>query len=411
MNLRNNHYIIIHVFFAAIAFGCGRYTPDSSARDMPGSLSFGEHLIDRLPRGYKIAVADINGDGKSDIIGLATDPPALVWYENPGWLKHVITSRTMNNIDLAVRDVDGDGLPDIVLASEFGMSRTDSGGEISFLKNPDDSEREWPLLAIDSEPTAHRLAWIDFAGNGAHELLAAPIMGRGAKAPLWNIPVRLLLFMPGLQNERLTWTGRLLDDSLTVVHGVCVNDFDNDGKQELLTASFEGIHLFKYAPPGGDSEWIKIRIGEGEQGNPAKRGSSEIAAGVLMTQKGKFCAAIEPWHGDKVVVYLPVENGEGLRERIVIDDSFSEGHALITSDLDGDGSDEIIAGYRGKGTSLFIYKCADGKGRIWEKIPLDEGDMATSGLTAADINGDGRMDILAIGTSTDNIKWYENTGK
>ena len=104
---------------------------------------------------------------------------------------------------------------------------------------------------------------------------------------------------------------------------------------------------------------------------------------MLPPRNQKFCAAIEPWHGEKVVVYL----------------------------LDGDGSDEIIAGYRGKGTSLFIYKCADGIGRSWERIELDKGDMAASGLVAADINGDGRVDIAAIGTSTDNIKWYENTGR
>ena len=43
------------------------------------------------------------------------------------------------------------------------------------------------------------------------------------------------------------WTAHLIDDSLTVVHGVHVIDWDDDGRDEILTASFEGVHLFDAA--------------------------------------------------------------------------------------------------------------------------------------------------------------------
>jgi len=36
--------------------------------------------------------------------------------------------------------------------------------------------------------------------------------------------------------------------------------------------------------------------------------------------------------------------------------------------------------------------------------------MAGSGCAAADINGDRRPDLVCIGNSTANIKWYENLG-
>jgi hypothetical protein len=36
--------------------------------------------------------------------------------------------------------------------------------------------------------------------------------------------------------------------------------------------------------------------------------------------------------------------------------------------------------------------------------------MAASCLAIADINGDGRPDIVAVGSSTANVKWYENLG-
>ncbi len=405
-------YFLICLFWSA--FCLCRISGDgfaASGAEMSDRLTFKEHMVNRLPRGYKVAVADINGDGRPDIVGLATEPPALVWYENPDWERRVITTRTNSNIDLAIRDIDASGSMDIALAYEFGMSRTSSGGNISILKNPGIPDSGWEIEVLDAEPTAHRLAWADFRGNGTPQLLAAPIMGRGARSPLWEVPVRILLFEPESRGPEITWSKSVIDSSLTVLHGICITDFNNDGRDELLTASFEGIHLFESGQFGKRSIWKKTRIGEGEQGNAEKRGSSEIAVGILGPAKRKFLASIEPWHGDKVVVYLSPENQSTTWERFVIDDSFNEGHALITADLDGDGRDEILAGYRGKGTSLFIYRCVDEKGRRWERIPLDEGDMATSGLAVADIDGNGLPDIVAIGTSTNNIKWYENLGK
>ncbi len=89
----------------------------------------------------------------------------------------------------------------------------------------------------------------------------------------------------------------------------------------------------------------------------------------------------------------------------MIDDSFSNGHALATADLNGDGRDEIVAGYRTRGNT-YIYT-AGGSGEQWTRTTLDEG-MASASCAAADLNNDGRVDIACIDGTR--LKWYENRG-
>ncbi len=88
--------------------------------------------------------------------------------------------------------------------------------------------------------------------------------------------------------------------------------------------------------------------------------------------------------------------------------------AGVVADLDGDGADEIIAGWRdtvpGKSPpGINIYKANDGA-TAWQKHPLERGGVATEDLACADLNGDGRTDIVAVGRATGNVKIYWNEG-
>src|SRR5207247_1901922 len=159
------------------------------------------------------------------------------------------------------------------------------------------------------------------------------------------------------------------------------------------TASFEGIHLFKAEGQHDRLTWKREHLGAGEQSGAPSRGSSEVRLGHLKGGK-RFLAAIEGWHGPEVVVYSPGLPGT-LWGRRVVDQSMDEGHALWTADVDGDGSDEVLAGFRGKRHGVVMYRTPDG-GQSWERTLLDDG-IACQGFIMADIHANGHPCLIGIG--------------
>ncbi len=358
--------------------------------------TFSEHTIaSDLRAGYQVVAADLNGDGKPDLIALGSGMTELVWYENPSWQRHVIVSgvsRMINCVVLAAKD---GGIPDIVLASEFSMQAADSPGVVSVLRHNGDPRQPWTIQEIDRLPTSHRLRLADIDGSGKKVVINAPLTGAKASAPDYRGQTPLVFYTPG------EWKRQLIsEENSGVVHCIYIIDWDGDGRDEILTASFTGIHLFKL---GGDGRWSRTEIAKGDPAPWPKSGSSDVAVGRLGA--ARFLAAIEPWHGNQVVIYRQAGR-EWARQ--VIDATLVDAHTILTADLNGGGLDEVIAGYRGQGRSVYIYSAGDPAGERWSRAPLDAGGMGAAACAVADLNGDGRPDIACIDSTR--LKWYENLG-
>jgi len=371
-------------------------------------IKFQRHRIDNFPAGYQVAVADINSDGRPDVIALSTNADRVDWYENPSWKRHPV-ARTARNIDLAVRDLDGSGHPVIAVASGFYMNDGSRGGEIQLFGQPVKVDELWQRQPIAVDPVVHRLRWGNLDGTGP-VLVHAPIFGPGSKGAEAAKPSHLWAFRPPQQPGK-PWETWKIDESLTVLHGIQVADLEGHGRDSILTASFEGIHRFDFTGQGAAGHWRKVQLATGaspvSNRSGAARGSSEVAA-FRLSKDRMLIAAIEPWHGNQVVVYTPPAKEGDLWQRHVIDDTLHEGHALVVSDFGGDGQDEIVAGWRAGGGGLRLYKATDSTGAHFQAYDIDPA-MPAEGAVAADINGDGKPDLVAIGGRTNQLAWYENT--
>ncbi|HEX4949235.1 MAG TPA: VCBS repeat-containing protein, partial [Blastocatellia bacterium] len=243
----------------------------------------------------------------------------------------------------------------------------------------------------------HRLRFAEIDGSGKKVLVNAPLAGATVAPPEYKGNVPLVIYRPG------AWQREIISTALAgVLHGISIVDVDRDGREDILTASFVGVDVFRL---GQDAKWLRTKLLAGDPAPWPKSGASEIAVGML--GKERFLTTIEPWHGHQVAVY---RFGQTQWERLVIDDTLNDGHTLVTADLNRDGRDEIIAGMRGQGRRLSVYSF-DTKAKKWQRQSLDEGGIAAAACAVADLNGDGKLDVACIGSATANLKWYENQGR
>jgi hypothetical protein len=374
-----------------------------------------QEIETKLKVGYSVLLVDLNGDGKKDIV--VADTQRVVWYENPTWKRRtIIEGKTKpDNVCLAAYDIAGDGRLDLALGADWKGLNPNAQGTLQWLRRGKTLDEPWTLYPIGSEPTIHRIRFADLDATGKPRLIVVPLLGRHS-TPQGNWtdgePVRILAYKIPRDPTRDRWEPEVIDHSMHVVHNFWpVQAADGNG-MDILTASYEGVSLLKRGTSG---QWKRQQVGAGNQANPqGPRGASEVKQGQLKNGR-KFIASIEPFHGFQVVVYTPPQGSGKLWDRHVIDDQLKWGHGVWCADLDGDGGDELIVGVRddlgqrpGQQRGVRIYKALDGKGTKWARHIVDDGGVAVEDLKAADLNNDGRIDIVAVGRQTGNIRIYWN---
>jgi hypothetical protein len=384
--------------FSALSFGSAGFAAE------PGVPSFRAVDIDaKVEIGYGLAIADVDGDKKPDI--LLADKNLIVWYQNPTWAKHVMAEKLTqrDHVCIAAADIDGDGKAEVAVGAGWNPSDTVNSGAVFYLIPPADRTQKWEPVQLPHEPTVHRMRWVQ-NGAGKSDLIVVPLHGRGNNAAKGEgAGVKILAYRKPA-NPKDPWTTEVLDESLHQTHNLNPVQWDADPAQELLIAGKEGVFLWKRS---------------GEHGKLTQLGGAEPGAGEIRNGKlpgGKrFLATVEPMHGNQAVIYTePAESGKPWN-RQVLDDSLVDGHAVACGDFNKSGADQFVVGWRAMNkkdakVGIKLFTPLDAEGKQWKQTLIDDNTMACEDLTLADLNGDGRLDIIAAGRATKNLKVYFNEG-
>ncbi len=373
------------------------------AAELPALRMRAETIDPSIQIGYGLAIADVDGDGKDDLI--LADARQIVWYRAPKWEKFVMAENltAKDNVCIAARDLDGDKKAEVAVGAEWNPGDTINSGAVFFLEPPADRTQRWTPKKLPHEPTTHRMHWMRGTDRSAF-LAVLPLHGRGNKNGAGEGVQILGYEWPWREGSRPIPLAANLPP-LHLTHNFDLVGAQGSSAETLLLATKEGVRSID-ATANRSTPQPVTSINAGE-----------VRRGVL-PGGARFIATIEPMHGNQLVVYrgpaTQFSSGEDWTDaRSVLDDKLVQGHGLAMGDLLGIGSDQVVVGWRG-GTAgakvgIKVYAPNDASGIAWSMISqVDDNKMACEDLKIADLNGDGKPDIIAAGRATKNVVIYWN---
>lgn len=354
------------------------------------------------------AVADINKDGKLDIISGEN------WYESPSWTKHKFRELNFTNnyydnfSDLPV-DVDGDGYPDLARVTWFAK-------KISWWKNLGRAASgAW------SEADIHTGFNIEFAvlADMDNDGKASEVVAQENGTPqAWY------------EAKNGAWVAHVVSDK-SYGHGIGAGDVNGDKRTDILTP--RGWLEAPANPRQGNwmfhPDWEAINVPLPSAGQPAQPATPPTQPKLLelgfihvLDVNGDGRNDVIAGAGHNYGLFWFEQSKDGQFTRRTIDASWSQAHASTIVDLNGDGRMDIVTGKRfmahngsdpGEKEPLGVYwyeyvrptaaSAAGGQPANveWIKHVIDYGGRMGGGMQipVIDIDGDGDLDIVCAGKS------------
>ena len=341
-----------------------------------GTGKFTRHLIHTQPppawRLERHVIADVNHDGRPDIVIVENSTGDLRWLENPGpphirelWAPHFITwsSRVLGAYDVDVGDIDGDGLPDVA-ASSWRM-----GNMFTWHKNPGPLPEKSVGFVLNAAGDTRWVGWKQYtiADNLLETRMVRLVdLNQDGQLDVLGTATRsgLVLWFenPG-KPTTLPWTRHFIDKTARPSHGQVV-DLDGDGDVDVVMAS----------------------------GHASDEAPSEVLPVV-----------------GQVVWYENLGKGETWKKHI-IQTPFPYGFEAVAKDLDGDGDIDVVATAWHKGPGVALAWFENNGGDSWIMHPLKSNWHNAVQVIVADLDGDGRPDILASAEyGSRELRWWRTT--
>ena len=243
---------------AAIVVAVVAVVPATSADTKPATkaaptITWKKTILDRKFRSEGVAVADVNKDGKIDVLN------GEYWYEAPDWTPHEMKPSTDYKDGLGnyshsfacwADDFNGDGYPDLIVI-DF------PGDPCYWLENPKGKEGHWKKHIIWHSACNETPIYADLLGDGKKVLLM------GFQPPGKGNEGQMAYFTPDPTDPTAKWImhpisepsspGKEIPGTQKFSHGLGVGDLSGDGKNDVICT---GGWWEQPAQADGKTPWV-----------------------------------------------------------------------------------------------------------------------------------------------------------
>jgi Bacterial Ig-like domain (group 3)/FG-GAP-like repeat/RTX calcium-binding nonapeptide repeat (4 copies) len=357
-----------------------------------------------LPR--TVTVADFNNDGKPDLAVLNVGPSSasqsslsVLLGNGDGSFQPAITTPILNGgvaggnaHSVAVGDFNGDGKLDVAL----NTSGTPANPAVEVLLGNGDGSFQANHLSLGVGQTPLSVAAGDFDHNGTLDLVTANSNGT----------VSVLLNNGG---------GSFRPRVDLAVGGapvtVAVGDFNGDGKLDVVTAQ-QLTDSVSVLLGNGDGTFARplVFAASGQNFTPQSMALGDVNGDGKIDLVIKSVSFLD---SDAFQVGVLLGNGDGTFQAPFLAPAQPDGSGdLALGDFNGDGRmDVAVADQLGASTGDLSVFFGNGDGTVqpFLRLDLSTGGNDPLGVAAADLNGDGLVDLVAANASSSNVGVLLNT--